>query len=179
MTTPTESSTLTVSRQEDQASVEVAKIFTHLKSGPMHKPSVLPSTPFGGMTTGFVQCKPMLASIKKKLKIKRKVKLSSSGREKVNPSGVGGRFRPEVILPGHPSSREVSSVSVICKELVEEMKIGNLMVIFCRNLPIIKELVDGPQDGHESVFSFLTSGPGEEEEGETGLAPLIKGLVIC
>lgn len=122
----------------------------------------------------------MLAMIRKKLKAKKKkMKVSSSGKESLGSCGVGGqegwggRARHMWVPPVPQTGREDSSVSVLCSEIVEELGVGDLLIQFCRDLPVICELVDG----NPELSSFLTGGA-EEGEGETGLAPLIKGLVI-
>ena len=179
--TPTGSATPTIPRRENLslADTEVAKIFDRLKFGSSRKPADIGLPISGASVADNPQGKPMLAMIRTKLKAKKRMKLSSGGKENIGScenggqEGLGKRAHRLGVPPFPPAGSEDSSISVLCSEIVEELGAGELLIQFCRDLPVIRELVGGTGE----LSSFLTGAPGEDE-GETGLAPLIKGLVI-
>ncbi len=167
------------------AEEEVAKLFNQLKS---RKAFEIPAPPSGPVTpvppSAYPQGKPMLALIRKKLKAKKKSKLTKEssapvmstsltmrslfkgGSERtVTPQGWGST--PAVVGEGELSA------SVLCQEIVEELGIGTTLVEFCKSLPAVREL--GCSSSNGDMASFWCGAVGSAGDGgEIKLAILIK-----
>lgn len=75
--------------------------------------------------------------------------------------------------PEPPSEREEVLVSV-CRGIVEEMEVGGKLLQFCWELDVFQRLFGGGSSFVPSADASGGSGAEGTEEGESGVAPIIR-----
>lgn len=124
---------------------EVSRLLKQLRSG---KQDVLPKSSFPAPSTP-----------------PKKVEKKAWKKSLFSQSGFGNSWTPE--LPGE------DPLVAVCREVIEEMDVGNRLLKFCCDLPVLLQL-------SRSGDVFATSsadGTGGADEGDAGTAALINRCV--
>jgi len=185
-TTPTE--LIPPTTCSESAVEEVAKLFNQLKTRkPSDSPNSSSSVPVTPSPSSFPHGKPMLTMIRRKLKARKKSSLlkeatAGGGGQapkarslfKASGSGSGGIWEStaQAWSSGPVGAAETDiSTSTLFRELVEELGVGQTLMNFLRDLPVVKELSQSCSNGDLSSYWKEAVGA---EEGDVNLPLLIK-----
>ena len=175
MATPTDSTTPTPLANEDEVKskvdsrAEVSKLFQQLKSG--NKQQHQHQTD--------VQSKPLPFPVPPAAAVPpppRKAEKKAWRKPLFAPARFGGPWSGSGGGGGGGGGGEVSAEEVlgsVCREVVEEMEVGKRLLKFCWELEVFQKLFAA---GNGGALGPLVDTTGEEsgDEGESGLAPVIK-----